>query len=210
MPAMPGRATKAGGGKPEAAPAYRIKITLRDIEPPIWRRIIVPSRWTLHELHEAIQVAMGWLNCHLYEFEAGGTRYINPEDDEPDMITGWKDATRTRLHKVARVGSRLIYSYDFGDGWEHDVVVEAAEQTNVVPLWAECLEGARSCPPEDCGGPWGYEELLQKLADPSDPEHEELREWVGADFDPEAFDLELVNELLAASRILTGRGDEVP
>ncbi len=174
-----------------AASVYQLKVTVLGTKPPVWRRVLVHPSIPLDQLHEVIQAAFGWWNYHLYEFEIGRTRYGVPDPDW-DYGPPTRNAHRTRLDKVAGVGALFKYTYDFGDGWEHKITVE-----KVVPLTADmtvpaCIDGRRACPPEDCGGPWGYEELLTILADPSHPEHEERVQWVGewggGNLDPEAFD----------------------
>ncbi len=169
--------------------AYQLLITLRDIAPPIWRRVIVPADFTLGDLHHVIQIAMGWEDCHLHDFTIKRQRYALPSEDEFDDVV---DERTTTLHDVVRAGSKFSYQYDFGDSWEHVILVEkaATDRTTV-----ECMDGSRACPPEDSGGPWGYDEKLQALSNPDDRETEYLREWMG-EFDPELFDLGSVNKAL--------------
>jgi hypothetical protein len=166
---------------------HRLKVSLRTVKPPVWRRIVVRSDITLNKLSAVLEAAMGWSGGHLHVFDVGGTRYGTPDPEWPDDDL---DESSFRLGDVLPdVGSKLRWDYDFGDGWEHVVVVEevaVAEPDVDYPL---CLAGRRACPPEDCGGPWGYADLLEALADPSHPGHEEMREWVPPDFDPEHFDL---------------------
>lgn len=177
------------------AKVHQLKVVLRGSEPPIWRRLQVPSTTTLAELHGVLQVAMGWEDYHLHQFEIARVTY-GIDDGE-----GWgpapKDERRTRLDRVARKGTSLVYEYDFGDSWEHDITVDdvfAAEEGKTYPT---CTAGERACPPEDCGGIWGYEEFLGALADPDHEEHDRLLEWVGGEFDPERFDLAGVNRVWA-------------
>ena len=136
-------------------------------------------------LHDALQEAFGWTNSHLHQFRVGRECFGVPDRDGwggPEVI----DERRVRLEEVADVKSRLVYEYDFGDGWEHDIVVERVDAGDeALPT---CLDGRRARPPEDCGGPYGYENLLQALADPKHPEHAEMREWAGPYFQPEHFD----------------------
>lgn len=166
---------------------FQLKITLQDTKPPIWRRVLVDGSATLDHLHDVIQAAFGWWNYHLHEFEVGRTRYGVPDPDE-DWGEPPRDERRTRLDAIADVGASFRYTYDFGDGWEHRVVVEKALPGGVGTAVPACIDGRRACPPEDCGGTWGYRELLEILADPSHPEHDERTEWLGRPFDPEAFD----------------------
>ncbi|WP_300016189.1 plasmid pRiA4b ORF-3 family protein [Pseudonocardia sp.] len=174
--------------------AYRIKVTLRGVRPPVWRRLLVPPDTTLAGLHEILQVAMGWLDGHLHEFVAG-TQLFGPPD--PDAGPGRRDEAGVQLDEVLRrSGDRLRYSYDFGDGWEHDIVLESMEAETVDT--ARCTAGRRACPPEDCGGPWGYAELLAAVSDPGHPDHAERVEWAGPYFDPAEFDRAAVNDQLRA------------
>lgn len=171
-----------------SSPTFQIKVTLRDVRPPIWRRLLVPSDILLPQLHEVLQVAIGWTNSHLHLFRVGGACYAPPGDWEP---VGADSRSVALVDLAAKQGSRLVYEYDFGDGWTHDIVVEAVlpEPCQAV----RCTAGRRRCPPEDCGGPWGYQEFLAALADRSHERHEEIRDWCGDDFDPEEFDVDAVN-----------------
>ncbi len=179
---------KAVAGKQRLV--YQFKITLLDIKPPIWRRIQVPDG-TLDELHEHIQTAMGWTNSHLHQFEIGRQRFGDPEmlDDgwgDHDFI----DSRKTRLSKLLekkRRSFRFVYEYDFGDGWQHEIVYEGPHSPETGLKYPRCLEGALACPPEDCGGPWGYGDFLQAIRDPKHENHADLLEWIGGEFDPAAF-----------------------
>lgn len=168
---------------------YQFKVTLLDIQPKIWRRIQVPD-CTLRDLHEYIQAAFGWENYHLHQFEIDGVRYSQPAQDGADFDIDFEDETGILLSKLLPKSSgkaRWLYKYDFGDGWRHEILFEGfppLDPTAKAPL---CLQGERACPPEDCGGPWGYGDFLAALADPENERHEALLEWCGP-FDPEAFD----------------------
>jgi hypothetical protein len=177
-----------GTHRPEPTPAsvYQLKVALENITPPVWRRVLVDAGTTLDHVHEVIQAAFGWWNYHLHEFEVDGKSYGVPDPDD-DWGLPTLDERRVRLDAIAAAGSSFRYSYDFGDGWDHKVTVEKVLPSGDVPVPA-CVDGRRACPPEDCGGPWGYEHLLAALADPTHPEHRELIEWLGRPFDPEAFD----------------------
>ncbi|TAK14746.1 MAG: plasmid pRiA4b ORF-3 family protein [Anaerolineae bacterium] len=180
--------------EPGTTDMFVIKVTLLDIRPPVWRRLRVPAAIALDELHQVIQVAMGWEDGHLHLFEVGGRQY-GPRLPEPDW--GMADERRAQLTALAGPGETLRYIYDMGDGWVHDIRIERREmQVSGAPR-LECLAGRRACPPEDVGGPWGYAAFLKALGDPDDPEHQRLREWWGGNFDPEAFDREAVNKALA-------------
>lgn len=179
---------KTTGGR--SATAFQLKVTLSGTEPPIWRRVLVDGSASLAELHNLIQAAFGWWNCHLFEFELDDVCYGIPDpdfDDDPPE----RDARRTRLVDVASSGVSFNYTYDFGDGWEHEVIVENLLDMSAASLPA-CVDGRRAGPPEDCGGVWGYAELLSILADPSHPEHAERARWASrwgsATLDPERFD----------------------
>jgi hypothetical protein len=173
----------------------QFKVQLRDIRPAIWRRIEVPAGYTFWDLHVAIQDAMGWLDYHLHIFRLRdpltkeesqiGIPDPDPFVDEPDVLPGWEIPV---IQYLKEAHDRAAYEYDFGDGWEHDLVLEAigARQTNT--KYPRCLAGARACPPEDCGGPGGYAELLKTIAKPTHPEYESMITWLGGPFDPEAFD----------------------
>lgn len=182
--------------KTSASPkVYQIKMTLNNIRPPIWRRVLVSDNITLFDLHKIIQRAFGWYNCHLHEFTIHAVPYGDPASDEFDEF-GLKDEIKFTLRKLKlSEGSRFTYEYDFGDSWEHTLILEKilpfAEGTDL----PQCIKGKRACPPEDVGGPWGYQGFLEAINDPQNKEHDSYREWIG-EFDPEAFDLEDINKRL--------------
>lgn len=173
---------------------YDLKVTLRDIRPMIWRRLRVPSDIRLGDLHAVVQVAFGWEDCHLHQFVVGRAVYGPPDPDGFDRRTQSEDV---RLDQVARAKSKLLYEYDFGDSWRHDIVVERVQPATAATLDITCLAGRRAGPPEDSGGPWGYADVLAS-SDSDDPEDEERREWLGPNWDPELFDLKAVNVRLAS------------
>ena len=178
-------------------PIYQLKVTLRGIRPPIWRRLQVSSDTTLYKLHQIIQIAMGWENYHLYEFESGETRFGEPD---PDWGMDIKSSRRAKLSQVVKgEKTKFSYTYDMGDNWEHEVVVEKILMPELAQRYPVCVTGKRACPPEDCGGIWGYEELLEIMSDPTHEEYEERMEWLGPGFKPESFNVEQVN--LALKRI---------
>jgi len=194
---MPRSHATASRRMPHEAAAYRLKVTLRGSSPEIWRRVVVGAHSTLARLHDVIQLAMGWENAHLHCFTIGGRRYGTPS---PDDWTPVLDERKVKLVQVAPGRSRsFAYEYDFGDSWLHDVIVEEALRDADPATLPTCLEGGRACPPEDSGGVPAYEEKLAILARPRHPEHREIAEWLG-DFDPDAFNLEAVNERLAGLR----------
>jgi len=175
--------------------AYELKVTLREVRPPIWRRLRVAGDLTLRELHHVLQIALGWTDSHLHEFEIRGRRYGMPDPQE-DLGEPPLDEAKFSLDDLLRTGGRAEYTYDFGDGWSHEIVVEDSVPLDPRGLKAECLAGKRACPPEDCGGAHGYADLLEALADSSHESYAEMKEWVGPYFSPEEFDLALVTREL--------------
>jgi hypothetical protein len=172
---------------------YLLHLRLAEIEPPIWRRVAVPGSRTLHALHEVIQVAMGWQTYHLYQFEIHGTRYEDPNpDDRNPTIPDPRAFTLDQLDLVQ--GGRFQYRYDFGDDWLHDVTVEGAVPLPAGFLLPLCLGGARAGPPEDCGGVFGYDELVSALDRPKSVRAREIEQWLGRVFDPEELDLGAINK----------------
>jgi hypothetical protein len=173
---------------------FQLKIQLREVRPPVWRRVLVPGEMNLAELHDVVQIAMGWTDSHLHEFDIDGARYGVPDPDwGMDAVA---DESRVKFFRVAREGSRLRYAYDFGDGWEHDVVVEKVLSPQPGTRYPCCTGGRGACPPEDVGGPWGYQDFLAAVADAGHDEHERWIEWAGGGFDPGAFDVASVDKAL--------------
>jgi hypothetical protein len=172
---------------------YQLKITLNDSKPPIWRRILVPDSISLHQLHTVLQIVMGWTNSHLHQFIIDGEYYGEP-DEEDGYSEDLKNEKRCRLNQfVGRKGFKFIYEYDFGDSWEHTILVEAILPIQKSAQYPICLDGKRACPPEDVGGVWGYDDIMKIYRNPKHPEHEDMLEWIGEDFDPEFFDMEDAN-----------------
>ncbi len=183
-------------GADKNAEIYQFKVTLIGITPPIWRRVQLEVGCTLAQFHRVLQIAMGWENYHLYMFRVGNKTY-GPRDPEDDG--GWDpiDAKRTRLSAVLpSAGTTLTYIYDLGDGWEHELLLEAIVMPSSDVTYPRCLAGERNCPPEDAGGIGGYTTYLEAMADPNHEEHKEMMMWRGP-FDPEAFSVEKVNQELA-------------
>jgi hypothetical protein len=172
----------------------RLRIVLREVEPPIWRLIEAPSRITLIQLADAFLVTMGWLGYHLYEYRIRGQAYGDPDPDfayEREI----KDLRRVHLDSVAPgVGDTFEFLYDFGDGWVHDIAVEAVAPPEPRVGYPRVIAGERACPPEDVGGPSGYADFLAAISDPSNGSHEEMLDWVGGEFDPEWFDIDGIND----------------
>jgi hypothetical protein len=182
-------AKAASSSKP--AKVYQLKITLDNIRPPVWRRVLVPANMPLSELHYVIQVAMGWTDSHMHAFEIGQTYYGVPDIEFDDDM---ENEHRIKLSQIApSEKSKFRYEYDFGDSWRHSILVEKILPAEPGIDYPVCLVGKRSCPPEDCGGAWGYAGLLGAISDPEHEEHEDTLEWLGDDFDPEAFDMDTVN-----------------
>jgi hypothetical protein len=183
--------------KPKSGVSQKVvslKVTLRDTKPPVWRRLLVPGETTLADLHRAIQAAMGWEDCHLHAFDIEGRQY-----GDPRAVDDVADEKRVTLNGLIRSGvARFAYTYDFGDNWEHALVIEKSLPAVEALSRPVCTAGKRRCPPEDCGGPWGYRGLLEVLADPAHPEHAERCEWLGGDFDPDDFNPKIADATLAA------------
>jgi Plasmid pRiA4b ORF-3-like protein len=180
---------------------YQLHVSLLEIQPPIWRTLELSSHTTLRQFHRILQIAMGWEEYHLHAFEAGKHRYGLPADSlDPDAPT-LPEARFTLADVLPRKGARLLYLYDFGDGWEHEVKLERIlDNQELLP--PRILAGARRCPPEDCGGPFGYAELLAILSNPRHKRYREMHQWVGPRFHQEAFSPEPGNERLRRNRSL--------
>ena len=172
------------------ASIYELKITLRDTRPPVWRRLRVRSDLTLFKLHSILQFVMGWMDGHMHQFVVRGKVYGRVDPEFPES----ENEKKVLLDQVLRKPKdSLVYEYDFGDGWEHTVVLEQVLEAAPGGKYPYVVEGKRACPPEDCGGTGGYDRLLEALADTTHPEHAEAVEWVGGSFDPEAFDVGEIN-----------------
>lgn len=175
---------------------YQLKVALIGITPPIWRRVHVGGDCTLAQLHSVLQVVMGWENCHLYMFRIGGKTYGTPDVDE-DGDLKLIDPKRTRLDAVSpSVGTMLTYVYDYGDNWQHELLLEAIVMPALDTTYPRCIAGERRCPPEDVGGIGGYSNYLEAMTDPNHEEHEDMMMWRGP-FQPEDFSVEKVNHELA-------------
>ncbi|WP_340686883.1 plasmid pRiA4b ORF-3 family protein [Amycolatopsis coloradensis] len=184
-------------GEPEAGdPIYQAKITLLEIEGlPVWRRVVVPAAIPLDRLHIVIQAAMGWENYHLHYFLDGNTYY---GEAEPELQ--YRDERKVRLDDLVKPGGRLLYNYDFGDNWDHEILIEEATAATSDGRYPRCVAGQAACPPEDVGGTGGYARLIQILGDPGHPEHRDVVDWLGLDdpdqFDPARFNLDEANQRL--------------
>jgi hypothetical protein len=179
---------------------YQIKVILLGMDPPIWRRLMVPADLTLEQLHHILQLAMGWEDCHMHEFRIGQQRFGTPDPMEKALGRSHTASERTaRLFSVlGRAGVKAVYTYDFGDSWEHQIVVEKRLAPEPGRAYPACLAGERHGPPEDCGGIPGFYNLLEAISDPEHEQHQELLDWLGGDFDPGAFSVDEVNRRLAS------------
>lgn len=188
--------------QPKAAAAVmQLKVTLKGSKPPIWRRIQVLNTISLYKLHKILQVVMGWQESHLYEFIIHGVHFSVP-DSEFDMLGGMqiRDIRTAELHAVLPdVKKRFVYVYDFGDDWVHELVVEKILPVEKEKRYPVCLAGERACPPEDCGGIWGFYDYLDIIKNPSHPDYEDIAEWMG-DFNPDDFSVDAVNAELKGMR----------
>ena len=177
---------------------YQIQIALKGSRPKIWRRILVPSDLLLSDFHKVIQTTMGWTNSHLHQFIKNRTFYARRM---PDDYT-WEEMNNVDYKKLKisdllkKEKEKIVYEYDFGDGWEHEIILEKILPIDEEKKYPVCLTGKNNCPPEDCGGIWGYSDLLEILKHPDHEEYEEYSEWLGEDFDPKYFDKDKINKML--------------
>ena len=184
---------------------YQLRITLKNAKPPIWRQVLVPAEFRLDQLHQLIQVTMGWHNSHLHEFAAEhpvtkDERTFTDAESVAESGFGEDERDITIGDLLIAVDDKMTYVYDFGDDWVHEVKVQKILATVPGEKFPQCVGGKRACPPEDCGGPWRYEEMLESVANPEDKEHEMFTEWLGGDFDAEKFDLAEVQGLIGDSK----------
>jgi len=176
---------------------YQLKVTLLGTKPPIWRRLLVPVDMTFAQLQGVLHNAMGWEGGHMHEFSVGERRIGWPDPEARFM--GMPPLENDRVVRLCgvldRVGSKVIYTYDFGDSWEHSIALEKRLPVDPKIAYPVCTDGQLACPPEDCGGIPGYYDLVEALSDPSHERHEEMLDWIG-EYDPQAFSVESVNRLL--------------
>ena len=172
----------------------QLRVSLEDIEPRIWRRIQVPDSFTLKQMHRVIQLAMGWQDSHLHDFTVSGKRYGERDPEDEEIVI---DERTVRLRDLPlSIGGCLGYTYDFGDNWRHQVIIEKVLAPDPELTYPVCIAGERSAPPEDVGGAGGYADLLEAIANPEHEDHDANLEWVGGRFDPEAFSVTEVNDRL--------------
>ncbi len=175
---------------------YQLKVNLLGTDPPIWRRIEIPASSNLTTLHTTIQLSFGWFDSHLHEFKIGSSAYGEPDPGSGPLGRTVRNEGNARLGNVVQPGARFTYTYDFGDSWEHEIVVEKSVDAQPGVGYPRCTAGERACPPEDCGGVWGYENFLEAIADPNHSDHEDMSEWFDGTFDPELFDLTDTNKAI--------------
>lgn len=180
-----------------AGKAIQFKVQLRFIRPPIWRRVVLPDNATLGDLHQVIQVAMGWQNYHMHSFRIGGLHYTGADAAEMEDMDMENEERVPLAEVVSHAKQKFIYEYDFGDSWEHEIIAEKFLPLDPAAQYPVCLGGARACPPEDCGSFPGYMNILEALnAKKPTLDQKKLLEWVGEEYDPERFDLDAVNRRL--------------
>jgi len=186
--------TTAGKG---IAPIYQLIVVLLGSKPRVWRQIRVPGDARLDWLHAVLQVAIGWTNSHLHQFRVGNCSYADTRDHfaefegDPEIL---EERRFTLRHIAPRLQDAFRYEYDFGDSWQHKITVEKILPPEAAPSTvAVCVSGARACPPEDCGGVWGYDNLLKILKNRNHPEHQSSKDWLGRAFDAEDFDASRIN-----------------
>lgn len=181
-----------------ATSVHQLKVTVRDVDPPVWRRIALRSDVSLGEMAAVLEGAMGWAGYHLHQLQVGDVRYGMRD---PDSEAHELDENQFQIASVlSEIGMEMAWIYDFGDGWEHDVVVEAIGPPEPGVEYPVCLDGQRACPAEDCGGPGGYAYLLEVVENPQHPEYAELSDWLSPDFDPEHFDADAATDAMRSPR----------
>lgn len=181
----------------ETPNAVQLRVSIDGIDPPVWRRLVVPAAWDLAQLHLVIQAAFNWWNYHLHEFRIGGLRYGDIALSDEGSVEGDPrvfDEREVRLRDFRADAIAFAYFYDFGDDWHHTIEIEEMLFLDPAPLHATCIDGAHARPPEDVGGIPGYEQFLDVIADPKHPEHKETKRWCGGHFDPKWFDLAMVSK----------------
>jgi hypothetical protein len=183
--------------QPPRQSAFRLRVQLRDVNPVVWRRILVPGSIRMATLSPIPLAAMGWNNSHLHAFLIGAKRIGMCFDDYPEDEIDEKGVT---VLQALREERRFVFEYDFGDGWEHDVVVEDLTRSHLGLKFAVCLDGENACPPDDVGGVNGYTKFLEAVTDPAHKEHGRMLEWADGPFDPAKFDLANTNALLQMVR----------
>lgn len=183
----------------QISPIYQIQIALKGSKPKIWRRVLVPSDTLLYNFHKIIQTTMGWTNSHLHQFVKGNVFYSvkYPDDEMWSMNDIDYRKKKLRIRDLLTFEKeKIIYEYDFGDSWQHEIILEKILPPDNTKEYPICVSGKRNCPPEDCGGVWGYAEMLEILSQPDHEDYDDTLEWLGEEFDPEYFNKDEINELL--------------
>lgn len=179
---------------------HQLKITLSHVKPPIWRQVQVSEDVSLFRLASILISVMGWHGGHLHQFRVNGKFYGIPDEEYGDDMETF-DEREASLKDILKQGNeQFVFEYDFGDGWDHVVKVEKAVEFEQDIEYPRCIKGARQCPPEDCGGPYGYAEFLKAISDPKHSEHESMREWIGREFDPEEFNIDNLSNLADSAK----------
>ena len=173
--------------------AIQLKVTLTDTDPQIWRRVLIPSSITFFDLHHILQISMGWKNSHLFEFRVGDYAIGFIDDSAPENLADASEVTLDTL--LTKVGMKFLYTYDYGDNWQHTIEVEKMLNSEDGHEYPVCIEGELNCPPEDCGGMHGYRNMLETLKDKNHPEYLEMREWAGR-YNPKKFNTGKINKEL--------------
>lgn len=173
---------------------YQLKVELVESKPLIWRKILVHDQTLLPEFHHILQTTMGWDNAHLHQFSNRNIIYSPPDEYNELPYTDYR---KIKLNKLLKhINDHIVYEYDFGDGWEHEIVLEEVLNKESPQIYPLCIDGKNACPPEDCGGIGGYQNLLTILSNPAHQEYDEWIEWLGGEFDPKVFNIEEVNKML--------------
>ncbi len=184
---------------------FQLKITLSGSYPPIYRKFLVNSKVSLSQLHQIIQILMGWYDCHLHQFLQKNIIYCEPSEDLDEAFTPryeMKNELDYCLDQVlTKPKDKMVYEYDFGDSWKHDLKLEKILEDDQNLNYPICLKGQLACPPEDCGGIWGYSNTLRIIQHPEDPEYEDTIKWLGGEFNPFKFDLDTINKKLLEIKI---------
>lgn len=192
----------------EISAVVRLKMELSEIDPPVWRRVDIPLDFPLRRVHDVIQAVFDWLDYHLHQFEIGDRIYGAPEydDGELDGRRLYSDRSVTLAALLDRGVERFVYRYDFGDDWEHVITVEEVRKPEAGVEYPLLVDGARRAPPEDCGGPHGFADFLEAMADEAHEEHEAVLDWYGDHFDPEDLELHVVEGMLSRIRASRRKG----
>jgi hypothetical protein len=180
------------------ASVLQLRVTLNQVEPAIWRRLLVPADITLGKLHLVLNEVMGWTCSHLHSFALRDRTFGDPRLDAHGEL-GFEDERKVKLESLVGEEQSLRYDYDLGDCWQHEVRVEKRLDADLRLSYPLCTGGARACPPEDCGGVPGYARFVAALADSDAADHDQLLTWIGGHFDPEGFDVNRTNQALHAT-----------